>query len=135
MKEVRAKREFCNRFEVSNDVSVVCSVVPFDSISVPVKRPILVSVTAQSSTSVTAVWELPQRYTNDKDILSFKLLYRSLVSDTANNTTVEKASTTVVTGLEKFTEYEFKVCVFSSVGCGPKSSSKIARTLEDGKGL
>ena len=110
--------------------------VPVDSISVPViKAPILVSVTAQSSTSVAAFWELPKRYTNDKDILSFKLLYRSLVSDTANNITVEKAFSTVVTGLEKFTEYEFKVCVFSSVGRGPKSSSKIARTLEDGKGL
>ena len=131
----RAKREFCNRFEVSNDVSVVCSVVPFDFISVPVKRPILVSVTAKSSTSVAAFWELPKRYTNVKDILSFKLLYRSLASGTKNELTVEKAFSTVVTGLEKFTEYKFEVCVFSSVGCGPKSSSKKTRTLEDGKVL
>ncbi|XP_068728042.1 neogenin-like [Montipora capricornis] len=101
---------------------------------VPVKTPILVKVTAQSSTSVAAFWELPKWYTNHKDILSFKLLYRSLASDTKNVTTaltIEKNFSTVVTGLEKFTEYEFKVCAFSSVGCGPKSSPKIARTLED----
>ena len=135
MKEFRAKREFCNRYEVSNDVSVVCSVVPFDSISVPVKRPILVSVTAQSSTSVAAVWELPPRYKNVKDMLSFRLLYRSLVSGTKNVLTFKNAFSTVVTGLEKFTEYKFQVCVFSLVGCGPKSSSKKTRTSEDGKGL
>ena len=40
-----------------------------------------------------------------------------------------------VTGLEKFTAYEFKVCVFSSGADGPNSSSKVERTMEDGKGL
>ena len=40
-----------------------------------------------------------------------------------------------VTGLEKFTDYEFQVYVSSSVGDGPNSSLKIERTLEDGKGL
>ena len=117
---------------------MVCSVVPFVSVSVPVKTPILVNVTPQSSTSVAAFWELPKWYTNDKDMLSYKLLYRSLASDTKTVTaalTVKENFSTVVTGLEKFTKYEFKVCVCSSVGCGPKSSPKIARTLEDGKGL
>ena len=114
---------------------MVCLVVPSDSISVPVKRPILVNVTAQSSTSVAASWKLPKRYTNVRDILSFKLRYRSLASGTKNELTVEKAFSTVVTGLEKFTEYKFKVFVCSSVGCGPKSSSKKTRTLEDGKRL
>ena len=121
----------------SNAVSVVCSVVLFDSISVPVEAP-MVNVTAQSSTSIAAFWELPNRYTKDKDFLSFKLLYQSrtpLRSDRKNTLTVKKGFSTVVTGLEKFTEYEFKVWAFSSVADGPKSSSKVARTLEDGKRL
>ncbi|XP_068728102.1 uncharacterized protein [Montipora capricornis] len=101
---------------------------------VPVEAP-MVNVTAQSSTSIAAFWELPKRYTKDKDILSFKLLYQSrtpLRSDRKNTLTVKKKGfSTVVTGLEKFTEYEFKVWAFSSVADGPKSSSKVARTLED----
>ena len=38
-----------------------------------------------------------------------------------------------VTGLDKYTEYEFQVLAFTSVGDGPKSSSKVKRTLKDGK--
>ena len=38
-----------------------------------------------------------------------------------------------VTGLEKFTEYEFQVLAFTSDGDGPKSSVKVERTKEDGK--
>ncbi len=41
--------------------------------------------------------------------------------------------TTSVTGLDKYTEYEFQVLAFTSVGDGPKSSIKVARTKEDGK--
>ena len=38
-----------------------------------------------------------------------------------------------VTGLEKYTQYEFQVSAFISVGDGPKSSVKVERTKEDGK--
>ena len=38
-----------------------------------------------------------------------------------------------VTGLEKFSEYEFQVLAFTSDGDGPKSSVKVERTKEDGK--
>ena len=38
-----------------------------------------------------------------------------------------------VTGLDKYTEYEFQVLAFTSVGDGPKSSPKVKRTLQDGK--
>ena len=37
-----------------------------------------------------------------------------------------------VTGLEKYTEYEFKVLAFTSVGDGPTSAVKAERTNEDG---
>ena len=36
-------------------------------------------------------------------------------------------------GLEKYTEYEFQVLAFTSVGDGPKSSVVVRRTKEDGK--
>ena len=41
--------------------------------------------------------------------------------------------TTDVTGLAKYTEYEFQVLAFTSVGNGPKSSVKVEITKEDGK--
>ena len=37
-----------------------------------------------------------------------------------------------VTGLDKYTEYEFQVLAFTSVGDGPKSSVEVVRTKEDG---
>ena len=37
------------------------------------------------------------------------------------------------TGLDKYTEYEFQVLAFTSVGDGPKSSFVVKRTKEDGK--
>ena len=41
--------------------------------------------------------------------------------------------TEVVSGLDKYTEYEIQVLAFTSVGDGPKSSVKVERTKEDGK--
>ena len=41
--------------------------------------------------------------------------------------------TKVVTGLDKYTEYEFQVLAFISVGDGPKSSVVSVTTTEDGK--
>ena len=40
-----------------------------------------------------------------------------------------------VTGLDKYTEYEFQVLAFTSVGDGPKSSVEVERTKEDGNNL
>ena len=123
----------------------------FFSIPVPVEAPVLVKLTAQSSTSVNASWKLPKRYYDERNLVSFKLLYQKQESNVSEIQTIKDVAWVYaknlsiingslvffwqVTGLEKFTKYEFKVCVFSSVECGPKSSSKIVRTLEDGKGL
>lgn len=38
-------------------------------------------------------------------------------------------------GLEKYTEYEFQVLAFTSVGDGENSSVVVERTNEDGKKL
>ena len=41
-------------------------------------------------------------------------------------------SSKTVSGLDKFTEYEFQVLAFTSDGDGPKSLAKVKRTMEDG---
>ncbi|XP_068725948.1 uncharacterized protein [Montipora capricornis] len=109
---------------------------------VPVEAPILVKLTSQSSTSVAAYWKLSKRYYNERKLMSFKLLYQKegskvpqiqIIKD-AKNVRIENGLlvfSSEVTGLEKFTQYEFEVCVFSSVGNGRKSPLKIASTLED----
>ena len=38
-----------------------------------------------------------------------------------------------VIGLDEYTQYEFQVLAFTSVGDGPKSFTMVKRTLEDGK--
>lgn len=38
-----------------------------------------------------------------------------------------------ITGLEKFTEYEFQILAILPAGNGPQSAVKIVRTTEDGK--
>ena len=43
--------------------------------------------------------------------------------------------TTDVSGLSKYTKYEFQVLAFTSVGDGPKSTVKSETTKEDGKKL
>ena len=46
-----------------------------------------------------------------------------------------ESRTKEVTGLDKYTEYEFQVLAFTSLGDGPKSSVEVERTLEDGENL
>ena len=38
-----------------------------------------------------------------------------------------------ITGLDEYTEYEFQMLAFTSVGDGPKSSVEVVKTNEDGK--
>ena len=45
----------------------------------------------------------------------------------------EKIRAKDIFGLDKYTEYEFQVLAFTSVGDGPKSSPEVVRTKEDGK--
>ena len=37
-----------------------------------------------------------------------------------------------VTGLDKYSEYEFQVLAFTSMGDGPRSAVAVERTMEDG---
>ena len=85
-----------------------------------------------SSTSVLASWRLPSA----GSLQGIKLLYK--ISDTedpftaitiVNNSTLN----TSITGLAKFTEYEFHVLAFTGNGNGPVSPVTVVRTSEDGK--
>lgn len=49
---------------------------------------------------------------------------------TINNGTIESQA---VTGLDKYTRYDFQVLAFTSVGDGPRSSVVVERTKEDGE--
>ena len=92
-----------------------------------------------SSTSVKAYWQLPPAGSRHGIITGFKLLYRrkSSAADSLTILTIENNSTLTrdVTGLRKYTEYEFQVLAFSYVGNGPKSFVQPVRTNQDGNKL
>ena len=93
-------------------------------------------MTPLTSTSVRASWQLPPADSTYGIILGFKLLYRnkSSAADPLTVMTIRSNSTLdkEVTGLGKYTEYEFQVLAFSSVGNGPRSV-QLVTTNEDGK--
>ena len=104
-------------------------------ISVPSQPPSGFTVTASTSTSITASWQLPPEYARHGTITGFKLFHAKKGSqgpptELTNNVT---SLNRVVSGLDKYTEYEFQVLAFSSKGDGPKSSVVVERTKEDGK--
>ena len=106
-----------------------------NSFPVPSQAPTSFSLTAKTSTSIEASWQLPPAEARNGVIIGFKLFYKkkgssgSSVQITVNNgSTLTKA----VTGLDKYTEYECQVLAFTSVGDGPKSSVMSVRTKEDG---
>ena len=108
------------------------------SIVEPSKAPDGFTVTAKSSTNITASWQLPPAEDRNGIIRGFKLFYKKKGSSgSSNQITINSGSTLrkVVTGLNKYTEYEFQVLAYTSVGDGPKSSKKYETTMEDGKKL
>ena len=106
------------------------------SIEVPSKAPSSFSVTAQTSTTITASWQLLPDGRNGI-IKGFRLFYKKKGSPGSQTVQVPFNSgsiwTKVVSGLDKYTEYDFQVLAYTSVGNGPNSSITSMRTLEDGK--
>ena len=91
---------------------------------------------AETSTNIRASWQLPPVDSRNGNITGFKLLYKKKTS--AGSATTEPINdgntlTKTVGGLLKYTEYEFQVLAFTSVGDGTNSSVKTVRTNEDGK--
>ena len=94
------------------------------------------SLTVKSSTSIEASWQLPPAEDRNGVIRGFKLFYKkkgSSGSSTQITINSKLTVTKVVAGLDKYTEYEFEVLAFTSVGNGPNSSVVSERTMEDGK--
>ncbi len=109
----------------------------FNYFLAPSQAPSSFTMSSLSSTSVKASWQLPPVGSRHGIITGFKLLYRRKSSgdDSLTILTIESNSTLTrdVTGLHKYTEYEFQVLTYSFVGNGPKSSVEPVRTDEDGK--
>ncbi|XP_015777856.1 PREDICTED: protein sidekick-1-like isoform X1 [Acropora digitifera] len=99
------------------------------------EAPISLNVTPLTATSVRASWQLLQVDLLDRiAVRGFKLHYRLRSSSdqlvtaiVLNNSYLRKD----VSGLEKYTEYEFQVLTLTSIGNGPVSSVKVVRTMED----
>ena len=92
-------------------------------------------VSATSSTSVRASWQLPAENSRNGIIDGFKLFYKKRSSSGPGTVLLLKSaavSSKVVDGLDKYTEYEFQVLAFTSAGDGKNSSVVVSRTKEDG---
>ena len=108
-------------------------------IAVPSQAPTSFKVTAQTSTRVTVSWQPPPADARNGNITGFKLFYTQQGVSTKCPTILPINSSanpvTNVSELKKYTDYEFQVLAFTSIGDGPKSLPKVVRTKEDGKRL
>ena len=104
--------------------------------TVPFIAPSNLTVTVINSSSVTAYWQLQPEISSNGIIRGFKLFYRKNSSVglpsilTIKNGTIHSQD---ITGLDKYTKYEFQVLAFTSVGDGPRSAVLVEITREDGK--
>ncbi|XP_068727040.1 cell adhesion molecule DSCAML1-like isoform X2 [Montipora capricornis] len=100
---------------------------------VPSKAPSNFTVTANTSTVIIVSWKLPSSDSRHGIIRGFKVLFRKRSDNRPETILVSNASmyTIPVTGLAKFTEYEFRVLAFTSAGDGMHSSVQFAKTKED----
>jgi len=104
--------------------------------AVPSGAPSAFTVTATSSTSITASWQLPPADDRNGKITGFKLFYKKKVSPGPQAMVPVSSGfirTNVFSGLDIYTEYEFQVLAYTAVGEGPRSSVKYRKTKEDSK--
>ena len=98
----------------------------------PNQSPSNFNLSPLSSTSVFASWKLRSAVS----IKGIKLLYKIKNTDYPFNVTTIGSNSTLstnVTGLGKFTEYEFHVLAFTANSNGPLSPAQVVRTSEDCK--
>ena len=103
--------------------------------TVPSQPPTAFQLTANSSTSIIAYWQLPPVFARHGNIIGFRLFYKREGSGgSATTLSISDGATfsRTVRGLDKYTEYIFRVLAFTSDGNGAKSSAKVKRTMEDG---
>ena len=98
-------------------------------ISVPLQPPTGFKLSAGSSTSITASWQLPPVFArHGRNITVFELFYKRKASG-GSATTVTVRSGSIIS---RTTKYEFEVLAFTSDGDGPKSTVEVERTKEAG---
>ena len=106
-------------------------------IAAPSQSPRNFSAIAVTSTIITASWQLPPADSRNGIIIGFKLFYKKRGSGGQATTLTIKNGTALskdITGLDIYTEYEFEVLAFTSVGDGPRSPPMVVViTLKDGK--
>ena len=93
-------------------------------------------MTASNSTSITASWQLPPADSRNGVITGFKLFFKKRGSaglQAALTMSNRQIRFKHVTGLEKYSEYEFQLLAFTSTGDGPRSAVAVERTMEDGR--
>ncbi|XP_073259200.1 uncharacterized protein [Porites lutea] len=102
--------------------------------SVPSQPPANLTVAASTSTSISASWMLPPEDPMNRLITGFKVFFKKKDSLDAPTVVIINGVLTFsknLSGLNKYTEYEFSVLAFTSAGDGPKTSIKVQRTKED----
>lgn len=105
-------------------------------VAVPSRSPDNFTLVVRSSNSITASWQLPPVHARNGIIRGFKLFYKKKGSIDPPITLTIRNSTSryaMVTGLNVYTEYEFQILAFTSVGDGLNSSLEVKRTAEEGK--
>ncbi|XP_068688561.1 uncharacterized protein [Montipora foliosa] len=114
------------------------SPVNFTSPDVPVRSPINITATSRSSTTILLKWQsIPLDYSNGV-ILEYRITY----IEKEGNGIVEKSgirqkiidgqdSAAYVTGLKKFTKYQFRMAGVNKRGVGVDSAPIIAMTNQD----
>ena len=106
------------------------------SITVPSQPPRGFTLAATTSESITASWQLPPKDSRNGIIIGYKLFYKEKGSSGAGSSKLINSQATrsqEVTGLVKYTGYEFQILAFTSVGDGPKSTVVYEKTKEAGK--
>ena len=106
------------------------------SITVPSQPPRGFTLAATTSESITASWQLPPKDFRNGIIIGYKLFYKEKGSSGAGSSKLINSQATrsqEVTGLDKYTDYEFQILAFTSVGDGPKSTVVYEKTKEAGK--
>ena len=106
--------------------------------AVPIGSPEIIAAGALSPTEIMVMWlEVPPAERNGV-ISMYAVRYVPLetcsgtVTESITNTSM---TSTILTGLEEYVDYNISVRAFTSVGPGPYSDSVVERTDEDGKCL
>ena len=102
----------------------------------PSQPPSGFTLAASTSTSIIASWQLPPEDSRNGIITGYKLFYKkkgSLGPASMQPINGQATHSQEVTGLDKYTEYEFQILASTSVGDGPKSTVVYEKTKEAGK--